>query len=920
MNSKRSYFTPKAWLAMMCIMLLSLPLFSQTSTSKITGKVFDTTTNTYAEAASVRVLNAKDGKLVKGMATDNKGVFEFSGMTAGDYRLVISFVGYKTVEKTLTLQSGKNLDLGTIRIDPDATILKGVEVTEIARPIILKQDTVEFNAGSFKVREGAVIEELLKKLPGVEVDAEGNITYNGEKIEKVELDGRNFFSSDPTVATRNLPSLMVDKVQIVDKQSDESRLTGMDDGSRTKVLNLTVKKEMKNGLITNVNGGYGTEQRYQSDMMLNYFKNDARYTLLGNFNNVDGVLRGDGDRDSRTVGFNYETKIKDKLDLTAEASYEGENNNRTGKTVRQTLLDGQQNNTYTEDYQDITRNDRVSSLARLEWTPDSKSTIYFTPEVSWSNSRTQSNQTFSTVDQSDQEINKGSSLTTNESQTVSGAAELHARRVLSPTGRHLYLGLSAGINKSDGSGTNYSLTEFLQNGASEEIDQRLNNTSSSGTFSVRASYVEPLTDKWALQFNYRLSAQNRETVREAFTKDAAGAYTVLDEVYSRTSTNSNQNHALGLNLRYKVKGVQVLVGMDARPSYASTVSTIGSNEVFKKSRLVWNYAPSVRIEYRKSDTLSFNLRYQGRTEHPTMDQLNPAYIVTSALSKVKGNPDLFPSFTHGLRFMGNYNLASKRQNIGTMGWFSYTDNAVIEKRTVDASTGGTEITYENVSGILSANMGMMASTPLFHRNLTFYLFGRVGYDITKSYLNGQLNTAHIFAPSVSPRLVWSIDNLSITFGGRGHWQSVDNSISQSLNRTTVDYTLLNELTWTLPWNISLSSNLAYTEKRGYADGWDTNILLWDMTLSKSFLKNNAATIELSVFDILGQRENFTRSITSSSITDRTVNGVTTYGMLTFKYRFSSFGKGSEPETSTRRFGPQYPGGGSGRPPGAPPRR
>ncbi|MDO4695462.1 MAG: TonB-dependent receptor [Porphyromonas sp.] len=886
-----------------------LPAQNSVDYYELIGTVSDAANGEAMPAVTVRLMNKGDGKLVKGTTTDGQGVFSLGQLSAGDYRLIITFVGYNNIEKALSLSKVRKVNLGRLKMTPDETTLKELQVTGRVRPIVLKQDTVEFNAAAFKVREGANIEELLKKLPGVEVDADGNISYNGEKIQKIEVDGRNFFSDDPKKTTRNLPSLMVDRVQVVDKQSDESILTGMDDGTRTKVLNLSIKPDMKKGFVANINGGYGTERRYTGDAMLNFFDKHSRYSLLGNFNNTEGILSGEGDRDTRRVGFNYETSLGKTFELTAEVGYDGENNDRSGSVMRENLLGQQKRNIYTEDYRDLTRNNRLSALSRMEWRPDSMTTIFFTPEFSWSRGRTESTQAFETRSQDNVLINKGASLRTSNNDNIDGQMSLHLSRTLNSRGRHVYIGLEGSINQTEGSGSNILTTEFFREGKpSEKIDQSLNNSNKAGGFILRSSYIEPLSKYWAMQLVYRLEARHRDNRREAYNKDTNGQYTILDEVYTRGSTSTFRNHSVGINLRYKVDRSHITFGIDARPSYAGTISTIGNREVFNKSRVVWNYAPSVRIEYRSSDSISFNLRYSGRTSHASMDQLNPAVVINSPLSKVTGNPDLLPSFSHSLRFMGNYNSPSKRRTFGIMGRASLTDNAIVDRRTIDPETGAVNTTFENVSGLVNVGLGMMASLPFGRSPWSLSAFGRFGYERIKAYINDELNTANIFTPMIAPKLTWRGQDLSVSLGARGAWQMASNSVATNLDRRVIDHSLSNEINWSLPWSFELTSNLVYTHKSGYSGGLDKDIYLWDISLGKSFLRGNAATIEISVFDILGQRDPFSRMITSTSITDRTVNTIGTYGMLTFKYRFNSFGKGNEPKSNSG-FSRGRPGGG-----------
>lgn len=900
------------------LLLAFLPFlaFAQSDNKyELRGQILDGSTNEPMTVVTVRLLRADNGNLVKGATTDTKGTFVMSSLPKGEYSLSISFVGYKKKDLKVVLSTQEKVNLGKLKIEPNTTALKGIEVTGAIRPVVLKTDTVEFNASAFKVRSGANIEELLKRLPGVEVDADGNITYNGEKIEKIELDGRNFFSQDPKMATRNLPSNMVDKVQVVDKQSDESILTGIDDGIRTKVLNLSIKPDMKRGLVANANAGYGTEKRYTGDMMINFFDKNARYSLIGNLNNTEGVISGDGDRDVRRIGLNYETTVDKKLEMTAEVRYSGHNNNKSGGVRRENIVGRETRNVYNEDYRDLSRRDEVSGITRIEWKPDSLTTIFLTPEVSWTKSYTSSSQSYQTVNQQGALINTGNSTRTNNNNDINTLLEVHVSRKLSPKGRHIYMGLEGDLNSTHGAGQNLVETHFVQKQkGTETIDQTLDTHSRSLRLVARTSYTEPLTPFWALQLNYRFESQHRKNLREAYNKDGAGNYTLLDDLYTRGSDNTFYTQSLGLNLRYKVDRSHITFGINARPTYANTISTIGGKEVFNQSRTVWNFYPSVRVEYRKSDSIMFNLGYNGRTAQASMEQLNPAVIINSPLNKVKGNPDLLPSFSHFLRFMGNYNSPYKRQTFGMMGRASWTNNAIVDRRVIDPATGAAQTTYENVSGLISAGLGLTGAIPLGRSGFSLFIQARAGYDRAKTYVNDYLNTADIWTPTIAPKITWKGENISISLGGKGYWQHVSNSIAIDLNRTSAVYSLINELNWTLPWEIEFASNIDYTRRSGYSQSLDTDVCLWDLSLSKSFLKNNAATLELSVYDILGQRNTMSRSITSSYITDRTVNTISTYGLITFKYKFNSFGKNLE--SSNQRGGR----GGFQRYRGAPPFR
>lgn len=885
---------------------------------QITGKVYDTGVSQWAEAAGVRLLTAKDSTLVKGVTTNAKGEFTLSGLKRGQYNLIVTFVGYEPYKKVITLNEQKKVNVGTICIKPNATALAAVEVTAQARPIIIKQDTVEFNAGSFKVQEGAKVEELLRQLPGVEVDADGNITYNGETIEKIEMDGRDFFASDPTMATRNLPSLMVDKVQVVDKKSDETRLTGMDDGTRTKILNLKIKPEMKKGGFLNLNSGYGTLNRYNLDFMGVYFHKDHRLTATGRLDNISGIRRNNGDRITRNLGLNYDTAVKDKLQLTVEGNYNGNTDHRNGKRKVESLLGDNKSNINNNTYNDTSKQDDISFNSRIQWTPDTLTSIYITPDFSFSKGSSLSQSHFITTNELGDTINSGNSSSSTNNSTISGNISVDARRRLNSQGRQIYLGLRGAFNQEKTLGYNNSQTLISNIGLAtpENINQQRIGNNNAKNFSLNASYTEPLSKNWFLQLNYRLSMQSRNNDQQAYDADNKGEYTILSTDYSKGSVNQNRTQRIGIQAKYTTPKHQMYVGFDAIPTYTHTQSTIANETVYDRERSVWNYAPSVRFFSRPTDSLFINVRYRGNTSQPSLQQLNPALYIQSPLHTTQGNPDLLPAFSHNLNFDVNIGKPSLRTNIGLRANIRYTNNAVVEKRSINNLTGKTHTTYENVSGLLNGDIGIMGNTGIGNTPLNLFFFSQIGYNISKAFINENLNTSYSLTPMIAPTLSWNASNFTVSLGGHIAWGKVRNSIAENLNRNTLDYSVRNYVNLNLPWNIYLSSNLDFSSRKGYGTDADKNYTLWDTTIGKSFGTDRSISLELSVYDILGQRSAYHRNITASTITDTQINNITTYALLTLRVNLNKFGDSTPPKKQrwkpNRRRGPM--GG------GMPPRR
>lgn len=881
--------------------LMCLGVAAQT-THTIKGKVSEKESGEVVIGAAVRVLAVPDSTYVKGVSTGTSGRFNITGIKDGKYILHIAFMGMEPVYRDIRVNGG-DLAVGNIELDEAVTRLDVVEVTAQANPVTVKQDTIQFNAGAFKTREGANLEELLRRIPGMTVDEDGKISYNGEAIERIEMDGRDFFSNDPQMATRNLPSDMIKNLQVVDKKSEETRLTGMNDGEKVKVLNLQIKEDKKKGVIANATAGYGTKERYKGNLMVNLFNKDARYTIIGELNNIDGVRRGRGDRITRRIGGNYDNTFLDKtLKVTAETSYNSRDNINSGRVRSEQLLGGEKRNIENEQNYSFNRRERVDAEGRIEWSPTKETMLLFEPEVEYQWSRSNSNSSIATVNQAGEQINKGVSESSSNDHGYNLEGRLHFRHTFNELGRNIYAQLYSNYSRNVGDGYNNSLTQFFNGDTDRVRDQYNDNFSNSLLLGSRISYLEPFNKHWALQLSYHINFNKRESDRSSFNKDANGLYTLLDADYSRGSQYASLTQRLQARLRYSFGKSNISTGFGANPTYTHTISTQGGEVTFDKERTVWNFSPSLIMDIRPTDSLTFNLFYNGRTSQPSMEQLNPATIILSPLAQVKGNPDLLPSFSHFLWVNANLNRRAARQSFSINGNWNYTQNGVASKQTIDPATGLRMTTYENIDGNQFLRVGFMINTPIggARSKWTSFTFGHIMYSKDKGFVNGELNTADVWRPNLSERISWNGSWLQATVGGFLGVQDVTNSFSTQLDRRTWDYNTFGEAIFSIPGDISLTTKLTYQDAKGYDDGIKRNFLLWDASLSWAFLKGKNAIIELSAYDLLQQRTNFQRSISANSIVDREYNGITSYVMLSFTYRFNNMGGGVSMDQGQRR--------------------
>lgn len=858
----------------------------------VRGKVISSDETEALYGASIRLTLAKDSSLIKGMVSDKDGLFAFENVKRGSYRLYINYMGMRTIDTLFHVgaKSANLIDLGTFKMEGTDEMLESVVVAGVKAAVKVKKDTTEFNAGSFKVSEGANVEELLKKLPGMKVDEKGNIKYNGESIEGLQLNGRDFFTEKPTFGTQNLPSKILDKVQVVDKKSDESIMTGMDDGQKKKILNLVVKKGMDKGLTGNFDAGYGTDHIYQSNLMINAFRGKSRYTIVAGANNKPSEWSANGYPNEQELGFNLDHQFSKKLSINADLGFDRDAQNKHVKNISTELSGGdkaQQKET-TYDYSEQNRS--LSGRFKLEWKPDTLTQIIITPNFKINSGDHHKNETFFTNRLSGDKINSGTKLDNDESKGQTLGLRFDGSRKLNNKGRTLHVGGNASYNKNDNENSIASQTQFYQKAPNTILrDQQLEQTTERQYYRLRSSWVEPLSSKVFLQLSYNPELNNSYNDRTAYNKDSDGNYTSKDPTYSKSNEYRTITNRFGLALKYQQKGLSLQGGFDWVPTSTQNKFTLGNGEEQTPQRFFWDYSPTLRIRYSKGANFNLFSGYRGRTQQPNANQLLPIEDQRDPLHVVVGNPDLLPSFVHWMHLGMSYSNLAKRSFINFMFWGNYEQRGIVNNTTIDENTGASRTGFENVDGSFYFSSSITYSRGIGKSPFRVDLGGYYYQSDQKTYANGVLGTQSTKSPSVDLGISYNNDNFSASLKGSGSWNKDENDLAKQLNRNTSTYSINADFSLDLPWKMNLDCNYKFSTRSGFSDVIDKEYHILNAKLSKLFLKDNAATLELAGFDLLGQGINYQRNISVRNIVDNYVNGVTRYGMLTFRYKFNLFG-------------------------------
>lgn len=903
--------------------------------------------------ATIRLLSARDSSFIAGGVADLDGRFSLKGIRQGKYLLEGTYIGYGKGYRQINV-SNRNVTADTLRLGDAAISLGEVTAVGVKTPIKVMTDTVEFNTDSYKTQPNAVVEELLKRLPGVEVDADGKITANGKEVTKILVDGKEFFADDPKVASKNLPVNMVDKLQVVDRKSDLSRLTGVDDGEDETVINLTVKKGMKNGWFGTVEAGYGTDDRYQATFNVNRFWNDNQITFIGSANNTNdlGFTDGNGNRfrrfggteginNSQSFGVNFNVGKEEIFRVGGDVMYSHTDRDTRKRQNRQYLFpDSVSYENSMSDARD--RGHNVRADFRIEWKPDSFNTFDFRPNFSFNqnDSRSLEVDTLFAGEPGLPRVNRSFNSASSLGRSYeAGGRLIYNHNFASRRGRSFSVMANyrfSNVREDDRSLSYNHFYRLLNKLGTDSIDlynQYADNHTWSNSINARVSWTEPLGNvrngnflTFSYRFQYRWNNSdkivNRQLPVDPYNLGENPYDVILGPMeYSYSLSNSFRNNFMTQEFRLGYKKVAAKynldVGLSLVPSMSKSTNLIhGAKSI--PERWVWNFAPFMRFRYKFDKQSSLNLFYHGRSSQPSMTQLQPVVDYSNPLNVIVGNPMLKPTFSHNIRLRFQKYNPERQSSIMSMADAQVTQNSIISRTDYNRVTGGRTTTYENVGGVWNLRVMNMFSQPFgstkawsFNNNVFMMFNQNMGYN------NGEKNCSRTLMVAESPSLAFRPSNLELEIRPFYRFNKTFNSIDAVSTPTIHNYGAGFNGTYYTPFGLVLATDLNYSASKGYAEGFNEDQWMWNASISYQFLPGRAATVMLKVYDLLQQKQNVRRSVTANYIDDTEYNSLTRYFMLTFTYRFNTFGKGNEPASRTeRRWGP--PGGGPGGP-GRPPR-
>ncbi len=871
----------------------------------VQGSVYDSITKDPIPFVTVRLLNEADSSYIKGVATNEKGNFKLS-VTTGKYILEASFLGYKRFLQNFNISTqNPGYSFGNIYLVENTIQLKDAIVEAKVPDILVKGDTIEYNATSYTSQESDMLQDIIKNMPGVEIDAQGNISANGKPVKKILVDGKEFFGNDIPMALANLPANMIKKLQLYKEESETAKVTGFKDKDPDQVLNLVVKEELKQSIFGEVKAGYGSDDRYANKAITNYMRNDNQVSLVGEMSNTNdnGYPMGmdNGIEKNKNLGANIYLQPSEKIRVGGSIRYANNDNLMETKTNTQTFLSsGDRFSKQDASYRSKRENANLGM--NLQWKPDSLTTIFARSYISLNNTKNiQSSTNLSYVAEKDTTSGYSNSQSKGDGYNINNFVTIG--RKLNDKGRTVSLTFNNSIRKDNSKGSSYSRTTYSEGKDDKIIDQQNKTDNNTSNYTLSLSYVEPLGKDHRLQFAYSYGVNNSERMRDVRKKDGAGNYTILDTAYARNTENRYVNQNISLNFQTTKEKYNYTIGLSIDPSYSRSKVSVADSIIENLKQNVINFSPTLNFSYQPNDQTSLDLSYSGSTSQPGITQLSADTVIVSALSKYYGNPNLKPSYSNNFNVYYRKSDYASNRYMMLSGGFNYTFNNIVDYTMID-DLGNSTNTYRNVSGNMGANINFIFNTPLRNKKFTVDNSTYANYYKNIGYTNGEEAKTHNIVLSEKVSGKFKIDKLETRLELGMTYNITKNNLSNVQDRNTSNYNIQHSVLWKLPCDFSIQNFLNMTYYAGYGDDFKKKEILWNASVSKLFLKKKRGTLKVEFYDILNDRNNLSRYVSSNYMSDSRTNSINRYFMFSFSYKFNiikSKGKSDDSDMNEEEY-------------------
>lgn len=897
------------------VIIISLFIFiSQAFSQKmnIGGNVQDTVAKSPLYTAVVMAVRLKDSVLVAHTRTDEKGFFALKNMTIDTLQIIISHPKFGD-QSFYVFGSPANytFDFGKIILPSKSHTLNEIVIYAYKDPVYYKGDTLIYSADSFKVKPNATVEDLLKKLPGIKVDAQGKITSQGKQVDQVLVDGDEFFGSDPTMATQNLNAKAVESVQVYEKKNENES----DDGTETlQIMNLKLKDEAKKGYFGKATGASDFEKFYEGEFLANKFKNKQKISAFalgsntprsslgwGDMNKYgiddgfdwemyeEGGFEWEGDNKNKGIpqtlksGIYYTDKISDKTKLTANYTYNNNQLNANSETRSQYFLT---DTSYSTDNK--SNSTQLNEFHRLNFeivqALDSLTELTVTPKLEFNSASTSRNELTDFIGK-DNVLNRRTEISNiNKANGYSINTTAKLSRKFKKKDRLLVASYNYVLtnNKADGTLISDNVFYYPSINANDSINQKKTNLGNSKSNNATITYTEPITKKIKFELEYNLNYNVGLQDKKALNYEN-GEYAIQDSLFTNNFENTRMTNRIGTKFIYEVKKQRFVIGSKFRQVSITNTNLITQQAI---KQTVNNVLPFVKYVYKFSENTRLNFNYKTNSGQPSIDQLQPIQDNTNPNKIKKGNPNLLPTFKQSFEMYYNTYKAISGKYLWTNVAYSTTNNAFSNSIAYD-SIGRTITTPVNVNGNYDGNISLGGNFPVFSRLLEFDLNQNYYYTSYSGFINNQKNSTTTSSTNSNLNVVLKLDTLEFSIGYNFNYNSPSSTINAANNKPYTSQKINASLNLKLPLKFNLETNAEYIINSQRAQGYNINYFLWNASLKKTFLKNENLIVSLDATDILNQNINTSRTIQDNVITDNKTNIISRYILLKAVYKFNS---------------------------------
>jgi hypothetical protein len=940
----------KLYLLLLAVTAFGFNSYAQKVNGSIKGVLQDSTAQPLSDA-TVSVMRLKDSSLISFTVSQRNGSFEIKNIEAGEYNIMASFAGMQTLKKKFVISpAAQSVDFGVLQLGRNYKMMDEIVVTDDA-PVKIKGDTIEFKADAFKsTKPNATVEDLLKRIPGVDVDKEGGVKAQGETVQKVYVDGKEFFGTDPKLATKNLTQDMVESVQVFDDMSEQAKFTKIDDGSRSKAINIKLKKDKKHGTFGRATAGIGTNDRYDASLSVNRFNGNRQISVLGAANSLNkqgfafsdvvsgmgmgslggggnfgggggrGFVSGGGGSSSSgiaspiSLGVNYRDNWGPKIDMSGSLFGSKTNTELDRRSYRQSTYADLDSFSNDDSYRHSNNvNENVRFNFRMEYKMDSMNSLLYYPSFTLQHSEGHSVDTIATFSA------KGNnpfykSLTRknyndNDRDGSTMNQNLLFRHRFNKPGRTFTVGLTSTLNHSEGKGSNYTPYDYYQPDGhlydSKVIDQNSSQVIKAFNNTLSTSYTEPIGRNKLIEVNYAYTNNQSTSDRKTFDYNpSSGKHDMVNSQSTNYFENGYISHRIGTNFRVQQKKFNAQIGMGVQENELSSRSVralTGKDSTVKES--FQNLYPTASFNYNFTRNKSLRFNYRGRTNQSSISQLQDVPDFSNAFQVTIGNPFLDQEFTNTFNATYNtFNMLNFRFFSANLN-YSQTANKIVDRidplpkklaNPADTSTAGKTLTTPiNMNGAYSSSAFVTLGFPFKNPKLkgsSINATTSVTYNQDVSMFYGKTNYTDVL-------------NVSQTLGVNYTWkEKIDLSLRGNLSHNNAKYDqqpanntkywtqiYSADMTFTLPKNFVFNVDFDYSITTGRAEGYNQSIPMLNSYLSKLLFKNKAGEIRLSAKDIMNQNQSLTRNTGPNYVEDVRTNVIQRYFMLSFTYNLNRMG-------------------------------